>query len=546
MCSPKSLARANSARSPSWNLTQAFDSGPEDVSFDDVKRGWDKAVESCQIMLRLRELNTAAEEDAYMLFLEEREAMAKGMLAKIACARLKWGAEVDKSTLRVMEAYVADNLGEFSEEDIEITNLSAASRGQKERGSGGGGVGSGAGASAGADADAGAGDGATDGDVDGAGDGDGDGTGDGDGAGGGGGDGDVAGAGAGGGGGDGTGDGDGADDETGERIVKKPRKSKVATMQLLPEELSEQIKSMNMLGYESVEDRFRCVWVHVSSVEGKLSANDLAKALHGYFYKPLHKSVSEEQALARLIVGYRMVNMEQLDRAFADVKSSYTYGPSWVKSEFMVINNLELEKERIQESEKLLIECGMKQGSVDLLEGIFLTMAALRLAIDWKSIGETPEGRKWKRATNDALFQFQCHGQLDEFQVLTRRRQEVALRRKWAKDNERLVTRRNKVLGLFKKFGCVILLDPIWSPMVTRTPDFNKLHGCILDNMLTRARRVDDDVEGDDNVPWHTGNDMENRKMLVELVRYFTTDDIANFVDDTVERLEQDAAEVVA
>ena len=52
--------------------------------------------------------------------------------------------------------------------------------------------------------------------------------------------------------------------------------------------------------------------MHVSSVEGKLSANDLAKALHGYFYKPLHKSVSEEQALARLIVGYRMVNMEQL------------------------------------------------------------------------------------------------------------------------------------------------------------------------------------------------------------------------------------------
>ena len=37
------------------------------------------------------------------------------------------------------------------------------------------------------------------------------------------------------------------------------------------------------------------------------------------------------------------------------MKSSYTYGPSWVKSEFMVINNLELEKERIQESEKVCV-----------------------------------------------------------------------------------------------------------------------------------------------------------------------------------------------
>lgn len=110
--------------------------------------------------------------------------------------------------------------------------------------------------------------------------------------------------------------------------------------------------------------------MHVSSAEGKLSANGLAEALHGYFYRPLHKSVAEEEAFARLIVGYRNVNMEQLvrdmsdevlythrvkDRAFADVKSAYTHGPSSVKREFMVINNLELEKERIQESEKVCV-----------------------------------------------------------------------------------------------------------------------------------------------------------------------------------------------
>lgn len=85
-----------------------------------------------------------------------------------------------------------------------------------------------------------------------------------------------------------------------------------------------------------------------------------------------------------------------------------------------------------------------------MLEGIFLTMAALRLAIDWKSIGETQEARKWKKARYDELFQFQCRGQLEMLPVLTRRQQEVALRKRWGKENEKLVTRRNKVLGLFK------------------------------------------------------------------------------------------------
>ncbi|KAF4568676.1 hypothetical protein EYR36_010689 [Pleurotus pulmonarius] len=501
-------------RSPSWDLSQRFDEEEDGGYLDDVSRSWKEAQESCEFMLRWGAKGSPDKERAYIKFLEERETMAREMLAKVACVRLRWGGEVDKSTLKVMRSYVAENLDEFSEDDIEIANLSGAIRRQEERGAGGsgsrtsagvGGGGGGANASAaantndGADANANAGNGA------GAGQGADDETGNGDGA----------------------GAGQGADDETGERIRKKPRKSKVATIRLLSEELSEQIEGMNLSGYESVEDRFRCVWVHASAVEGKLTANDLAKALYGYFSRPLPQGVSEEQALARLIVGYKNVNMEELDRAFADVKTAYTYGPSSVKSEFMTINNMELEKERIQVSEKLLLECGMKRGSVGLLEGIFLTMAALRLAIDWKSIDETDGGRKWKKARYDELFQVQCRAQLADLPVLTRRRQEVAMRRKWGKDNEKVVTRRNKVLALFKR-------------------DFNVLHGCVLDNVLTRARRADDEVEGVGRVPWDTGNDVENRKMLVELVRYFTTDEIAKFVDDTVDKLEQDAAEVVA
>ena len=45
-------------------------------------------------------------------------------------------------------------------------------------------------------------------------------------------------------------------------------------------------------------------------------------------------------------------------------------------------------------------------------------------------------------------------------------------------------------------------------------------------------------------MPWHTGNDVGNRRMLVEVVRYFTTDAMARFIDETVDKLEEDASEI--
>ncbi|KAF9492994.1 hypothetical protein BDN71DRAFT_1432812 [Pleurotus eryngii] len=343
--------------------------------------------------------------------------MAKEILAKVACTMLKWGCEVDRTTLEVLKSYVADNMDQFSPEDLEKTNLLGKFQRHKEKdGEGTGsdaeaGVGAGAGAGAGVGANTGTGAGANDGTNPNPNTGTGVGmnssagagtnSGAGDGANGGAGNGTGNGKNGGNGANTGAGEGNGADDET--------------------EELSEQIESMNMSGYESVEVREFGI-----SVEGKLTANDLAKALHGYFYRPLHKSVTEEKALVGLIVGYRNINMEQLDRAFTDMKSAYMHRPSSVKREFIVINNLELEKERIQESEKKLPYLAIStqyfpntKPKMHGVEGIFLTMAALRLAIDWKSIREMQEGRKWKKARYNELFEFQCRGQLEELPVLT-------------------------------------------------------------------------------------------------------------------------------
>ncbi|KDQ32458.1 hypothetical protein PLEOSDRAFT_165609 [Pleurotus ostreatus PC15] len=472
-------------RSISWDATQSFSGDSGRAILAGVLRSWDEAKQSCKLILEYSDITGEEEEEAYMLFLEEREAMAREMLAKVACAKLKWGAVVDGMTLEVMEAYVADNMDEFSEEDLENTSLSARKRKQKELGVGGGtGQANDAGVGAGAGEEQGGGE--------------------------------EQGAGAEQGGGEEPGGGEeqgggGVGGDNGARPPKKPRKAKVPIIEQLSYELSAKIDDVNMAGYEAVEDRFRCVYTHVGAVHGKLTERDLLDSLHGYCHKPKHKSFLEEEALARLIVGYGDINMERLS-----------------------------EKERVNESEK---------ESVNLLEGIFLTMAGLRLAIDRSNVSDTDEGRRWKKKQSDDLFELQYGAALAHVPVFERKGKEHTWRKRWIKAHEKMVTRRNKVLALFKalsddEFGCIVLLDPLWSPTETSSSDFHQLHACVLDNILKRRRRADDDAEGDGDVPWHTGNDVGNRRMLVEVVRYFTTDAMARFIDETVDKLEEDASEI--
>lgn len=204
----------------------------------------------------------------------------------------------------------------------------------------------------------------------------------------------------------------------------------------------------------------------------------------------------------------------------------------------------------------------MKKDSVNLLESIFLILAELRVAIDRKTMADTDDGRRWKKEQIDKMFNLRWGSVVAEIPTLKRKMEEQKMRNKWVRGYERIITRQNKVLALFKmvsdcvelcysgliehKFGCIVLLDPIWSPIETSSVDFHHLHSCILSNVLTRPRRNDDDVEYEEDVPWHLGNDMGNRNMLVEVVRYFTTDAIANFVDSEVGKLEKEAAEVAA
>lgn len=203
----------------------------------------------------------------------------------------------------------------------------------------------------------------------------------------------------------------------------------------------------------------------------------------------------------------------------------------------------------------------MSRDSIDLLEGIFLVLTELRVAIDRKGIRDTDLGRSWKKKQSDDMFELRWGEVVARLPVLRRNCEERKMRNKWAKTYEKMVTRQNKVLGLFKmvsdcrkctisglsylKFGCIVVLDPIWGPLETSTVDFHQLHTCVLQNVLTRRRRTDELGDGNGDVPWISGNDMANRKMLVELVRYFTTDVIAGFVDRTVQKLEVDAAAVL-
>ncbi len=87
-------------RSESWDLSRGFGDEEDGLHLDGVSRIWKEARKSCELMLRWNAMGGPEEETAYIKFLEEREAIAREMLAKVACVRLRLGGEVDKSTLR--------------------------------------------------------------------------------------------------------------------------------------------------------------------------------------------------------------------------------------------------------------------------------------------------------------------------------------------------------------------------------------------------------------------------------------------------------------
>lgn len=97
------------------------------------------------------------------------------------------------------------------------------------------------------------------------------------------------------------------------------------------------------------------------------------------------------------------------------------------------------------------------------------------------------------------------------------------------------------MLMAFIKFGWAVLLDPLWRPGYTHTSNTSVLLRFVCSHILTRnakeGERVDDGrdmrEEGDlpETVPWNNGNRGNDKRMLIEAVRYFGNDDVATFVD---------------
>ena len=85
------------ATSPSWSLSSQFGDEQNESTLEKVVRSWEEAQNSCKLIM---EWDDPEYMDDYMEFLRDREAMAREMLAKVACASLKWGGKVESCSLR--------------------------------------------------------------------------------------------------------------------------------------------------------------------------------------------------------------------------------------------------------------------------------------------------------------------------------------------------------------------------------------------------------------------------------------------------------------
>lgn len=84
-------------KSPSWSLSSQFGDEQNESTLEKVVRSWEEAQNSCKLIM---EWDDPEYMDEYMEFLRDREAMAREMLAKVACASLKWGGKVESCSLR--------------------------------------------------------------------------------------------------------------------------------------------------------------------------------------------------------------------------------------------------------------------------------------------------------------------------------------------------------------------------------------------------------------------------------------------------------------
>ncbi|KAF9489143.1 hypothetical protein BDN71DRAFT_1435595 [Pleurotus eryngii] len=204
---------------------------------------------------------------------------------------------------------------------------------------------------------------------------------------------------------------------------------------------------------------------------------------------------------------------------------------------------------RIESRDKLIYKMNSTHRAQNLIHNILSTMVQIKQAIDWKE-----KELEWKTAYTNWRFNDECRAKIANMKALkspTDYQEWLEVERKRFKDLQgKAITMRNWAMRLYAKFGSIVLLDPRWNPEVygksNHSDTFAKFLNYMDDHPIMReaigneVAKYDgniEEIDGKTFIDHHAGNEGENNRMVLRIVRFITKDeDVVGHIKEFIKK----------
>ncbi|KAF9526889.1 hypothetical protein CPB83DRAFT_837039 [Crepidotus variabilis] len=179
--------------------------------------------------------------------------------------------------------------------------------------------------------------------------------------------------------------------------------------------------------------------------------------------EPLSLQRREDAGFIALLQGYKLdCTVEQLKRLY--------FGDNFVNKDLTDctkrVDAVQDINARLLEREQEFIYVIPADATMLFLHGLNWSVNALMFAADWEVISADPNGRSLKLTYRSEAFKL-YHAAF--MATMHTKNKYDKMFKQFMLGHEKVITACNTLLKLFDKFGCVVLLDPIWAPVADYT-----------------------------------------------------------------------------
>ncbi|KAF9490723.1 hypothetical protein BDN71DRAFT_1511050 [Pleurotus eryngii] len=287
-------------------------------------------------------------------------------------------------------------------------------------------------------------------------------------------------------------------------------------------------------------------YITLKIVDNKvLTVNSLWKSINRDALRD-HR-LEENDSYWELITGYGTLTVREFKAHFGDFAGGPTSFQEQVNCDKR-IDKCPIDG-RIESRDKLIYKMNSTHRAQNLIHNILSMMVQIKQAINWRE-----KELEWKTAYTNQRFNDKCGAKIADMKALmspTDYKEWLEVEHKRFKDLQgKAITARNWAMRLYAKFGLIVLLDPRWNPEVygksNHSDTFAKFLNYMDDHPIMREVIGNEVAEYDGNieeidgktfVDHHAGNERENNKMVLGIVRFITKDeDVVGHIKEFIKK----------